>query len=170
MPRRAIRYDRRSENVVVDGYGPLRNDGGGSFAAPYETINSLTLTEVRHALCEWADDQRTDDPQLNISNDAPEHFGEHSTIRAEDLGISRGTFVIRARVYLEEEPAPKRTLAGQLGPLLERRHAGLVAIEVHAMPGYWETTALIEWPRPGAIVEDALELALDDVPREVPNG
>jgi hypothetical protein len=161
MPRRAIRYDRRSENIFVEGYGALRTEGGGGFTAPYETVKSLTLTEVGHALRDWADDQRADDPQLNVSDDAPEHFGEHSTVRAEDLGISRGRFVIRARVYLDEEPAPRRTLAAQLQPLLARRHAHLVAIEVHAMPGYWEATALIGWPRPGAVVADALELALD---------
>ncbi len=137
MSRPAITYDPQEATLVVKGFGPLLTEGSGSFVAPVSVVEGLTLTELRHALRAWAEDYRHDDPRLDVSDDSPEHFGEHSMVRSTDVGLEAGKLVIRARSFSSDRPPANDDLLTPLRSLLRRRRATVTRVEVDEMPGYW---------------------------------
>ena len=161
MSRSKIRYDPGSQDLVVDGYGRLLTEGSGVFTSPAAVLEDLTLTEVRHALQHWVDDNGRDEPEILISDDSPEYFGEHSAIGATELVLKAGKLLIHTRVFFESEPVIGAGLLAPLGPLLRRRRAEITQVNVEAVQGYWMVTLSIDWRRPGAHVQQALKLADD---------
>jgi hypothetical protein len=126
-------------------------------------VESLTLTEIRHALENWTREYPdSGEPELAFSDDPPEHFGELSPVLPCEMSLSDGVLVIHARGFpLGSKPEASDLIRG-LGPLLSRRRARLLGLEVDELQGYWMATARVVWPRPGVRVGEALELA-DDV-------
>jgi hypothetical protein len=158
MPRGPLRYDGDTATLFLEGYGHLHTEGGGDFAAPFETVQDLRLAAVRNAMLSAVADQALDTASLRVSDEKPEHFGQDSLVRPDALELCDGELQVRVVAAFDYEPAGTGKLEAQLGPLLGRVRAQLTSLDVEETRGYWTITATIRWRRPGATVGEAFAL------------